>query len=188
MVGSLSTPFGSIFEIITLSPFGFVPQKICRRLVFARQCIEIVNGASSARECSLLVDFAQDRVAAPFRHHGHAIDALDLIDMQCKLLGMDRVHGDASRRKHLLDYRSRVGITAGPLLRDLAIERFRNQRMARLEHFHHYRPAAAYQKCVAGEPHTQLVLALEHRCLPPGAPSGCEESGVGRVIFAYLIC
>jgi hypothetical protein len=48
MVGSLSTPFGSFFEIITLSTIGFVPQKSVAGFLLVRQGIEITQGTSSA--------------------------------------------------------------------------------------------------------------------------------------------
>jgi hypothetical protein len=46
---------------------------------------------------AMTFDFTQSRIAARFRGHGHAIDALNLVDLQGKGLGHDGIHGDTGR-------------------------------------------------------------------------------------------
>src|SRR5262249_56139216 len=68
---------------------------------------------------AMALDLAQNRVAARLRGHGHAVDALDLVNLERQGARHHRIHGQAGGGERGFDCLGGVFITNGPSPRDL---------------------------------------------------------------------
>ena len=68
----------------------------------------------AAQGRAMAVDLAQGGIAARFRGHDHAIDALDVVELNTEALGDDAFEPDAGGDEMLLDRRNGARLARGP--------------------------------------------------------------------------